>query len=103
MERKYWIQLAFAITIIFIGILGSVFKRHNLNTCSKQVKAVIVDKYRIKSRGYFIKYSYYVEEKKYESSESIKRKKEIDAFRIGDTITINYSCTFPDFSKFKEL
>ncbi|PHN06975.1 hypothetical protein CRP01_08420 [Flavilitoribacter nigricans DSM 23189 = NBRC 102662] len=64
---------------------------------------MIIDKYRIKSRGYFIKYAYKVNGSDYESSESIKQKIEVESFHIGDTLDISVSCLDPNVSKFKPL
>lgn len=48
-----------------------------------------------------MKYTYQVEGRQFESSESIKRKIEVETFNIGDTIDINISCSNPKISKFK--
>lgn len=97
------LQLIFAVFIISLGILYSNYERLSLSMCKKEGKAVVVDKYKIYARGYFMKYEYLVGGEYYSTSESLTKKKEVSYFKIGDTIDIYYGCGNSNISKFKEI
>ena len=78
-----------------------MYKRNALGKCSKQSHGVIVDKYRQKKKGWYIKYSYRADGKNYFSSESLTGDN--IGFSVGDTIEISYACTNPDLSTYKRL
>ncbi|MEM6321002.1 MAG: hypothetical protein AAF960_25275 [Bacteroidota bacterium] len=103
MKLKNWIQLFALVGIIAFGFYESNKHKTMLSSCSKNTRAIIIDRYTIKSRGYFIKYKYQVNGKEYESSESLKGDLEIETFEKGITIDIEYSCEDPDFSKYIRL
>ena len=102
MYNKRIVSLFFVIFIISFGILYSCYEQHALSECNKESKAIIVDKYRIRSRGYFMKYEYFVDGKKYSTSESLSSKREVEHFLFGDTIDIFYNCKDHSISRFAD-
>ncbi len=101
MNRSNWKLLGLFITLfslIAFGIISSKNDKRLLSDCSKVTSAVVIDKYRIRSRGHFIRYSFIVNDKEYNRSKSLKKKDEVEFFNIGDTIEIRYSCKTPKVS-----
>ena len=103
MKTQNWIQLFLLVSLLLFGILAGIYDRSKLQTCSQEGKAVIIDKYEMKSRGYFIKYEYIVNGAIYTKSEPITGKVEVNSFHVGDTIDIIVSCTDHNVSTHKKI
>lgn len=98
--KKFWFLLIPLILVISFGIISSIYEKNNLKTCSKESFGIVFKIYEIVKRGHFVQYKYTVNNKQYKTSEGIKTKDELAKLKIGDTITIHYSCDYPDFSKY---
>jgi len=99
MPKIYWILLFLTISLIVGGIIITNCENNLLETCSKEGKAVVVKKYKMRKKGYSILYIYVVNQKEYKTSESIKRS-EVKYINIGDTLRIKYSCQDPNVSRY---
>jgi hypothetical protein len=51
--------------VLFYGIYSSISKKRMLEEKSIISEAVITSKYRIRSRGYYVNYEFYIDNKKY--------------------------------------
>jgi hypothetical protein len=91
MKLKYLLLLFFVIGLIGYGFYISKKENDLLKSCSFKSEAIVVDKYRLRKKGYTIKYQYKVKGERYSTSETIKDSLK-DFFSIGDTILIKYSC-----------
>lgn len=98
MKLINWISLLVLVVFISVGAY-SVWKENKvLSECSNQVKGLIVDKYKINKRGYFIKYKYEVEGSDYFASVPIKGRLIKDLW-IGTSINVSVSCQDPNVSE----
>lgn len=103
MKLVNWIQLFLLVFLILLGISAAIYDKMQLSKCRKEGKAIIVSKNKRKGRGHVMKYKYQVDENRFTTSESIKKKVEVQTFNVGDTIDITYSCSDPNVSKFKKI
>jgi len=103
MEVKYWIALFVTIGLFSLGIVGSMLEDKSLRDCSKITKAVVVDFYQIKSRGYFVRYNYIIDSISLEKTVSLPEKIKVDQIKIGDSIDVIYSCSNWNYSDFKPI
>lgn len=103
MKLINWVQLILLVGLISLGVFASLFEQNKLNECAKEIRGIIVDKYEIRNRGYFIKYKYYVENQEYYSSESLDSDVEVNALNIGDSLKILISCDDASISEHKPL
>lgn len=99
MRPGYWAILVFLLLSIGLGFYFTISERKKLDKCSKESEAVIINKYRIRKKGYTIKYRYKIAGVNYQTSESIDNE-EVSYFNLGDTIVINYSCKEPNISRY---
>lgn len=102
MKTIHWIQLLLFLGIISLGIFAALYNKSKLTDCHRNSKAIVVNKYRLKKRGYFIKYQYKIKEKNYTTSESLDKEIENSVF-AGDTINIIVSCSDNNVSSFKNI
>lgn len=84
-------MLFFVVGLIWYGFYISKEENDLLASCSHRSNAVVVDYYRLRKKGYTVKYNYFVSGEKYSTSETIKDSQK-DFYSIGDTIEIQYSC-----------
>jgi len=103
MTKKSWIQLALLILIIGIGVGASIYNKKKLNTCKEESIGKIYNIDKRKSRGYFVQYTYKVNEIEYKSSEMIKSRGDLRRMLIGDSIAIFISCENPNVSQYKQI
>ncbi len=103
MKLSNWIQLLLLVLLILLGIIAAKYDRIQLSKCSKESKAIIINKNKRKGRGYVMKYEYYVNNSRFTTSESLKKKIEVQSFNIGDTISIMYGCHDSNVSKFLKI
>lgn len=101
MKTINWIQLGLLVSLILLGVFAAIYDNSKLTECNLNGKAVIVDKSKRKSRGYFIKYQYEIEGNTYTSSESLDKEEEL-IFKMGDTIDIAISCGDFNVSRYKK-
>ncbi|GAA4440342.1 hypothetical protein GCM10023188_37470 [Pontibacter saemangeumensis] len=102
MKLKNWIQIVLLVGLISLGIGSAFYEKFLLDECSKDWKATVVDMHERRKRGYYMKYQYYVNGKKFSSTEPI-RDTEVSLFNVGDTINITVSCSYPDVSSYKPI
>lgn len=99
--EKLMISVLFAIMCLYC------YAHYNTNTklksCSRELKAIVIDKYSIPSKGFYIKYRYRVQGKEYITTNPLANRKEVDFWTFGDTINIFYSCEDHSLSKYKKL
>lgn len=83
--------LCFTVGLIWYGMYITVQENDMLTSCSYETKAIVIDKYSLRKKGYTVKYRYTVNGKNFSTSESINSSQK-DSFAIGSTISISYSC-----------
>lgn len=98
--RKFWLLLIPLISIIFLGIGASIYKKNKLEECSIESIGVIYDIDARRKRGEFVQYKYIVNGEQYKTSESIRTKDDYAKFSTGDTIRIHYACESPNSSRY---
>ncbi len=91
MRIKNLLNFSFVIGVISYGFYLSKKETALLRSCSRESKAIVIDKYRVRKKGYRLRYNYMVNGIKYSTTEVIRREQR-DSFAVGDTILIKYSC-----------
>lgn len=100
MELKHWVALFVVIGLSSLGIVSAIIEDKSLSNCSKFTEARVVDFYRIRSRGYFVKYTYTVDSKLYEKTVSLPKIMKVEDIRVDDSIKVIYACSNPKHSEF---
>jgi hypothetical protein len=83
--------------VLFYGIYSSISKKRRLEEKSIISEAVITSKYRIRSRGYYVNYEFYIDNKKYKGSQKLMKKDLI--IEEGDKFLVEFVKENPDYNK----
>jgi hypothetical protein len=83
--------------VLFYGIYSSISKKRMLEEKSIISEAVITSKYRIRSRGYYVNYEFYIDNKKYKGSQKLMKKDLI--IEEGDKFLVEFVKENPDYNK----
>ncbi len=83
MRKKHWFYLAFLIIGLTMSFGGTYLEKKAITKCSKSLNAVIIDKYRISKRGYFLKYKYFFKEKYYYATDPFPIGIELNRINLG--------------------
>lgn len=100
MKKKWnlYIVLILLVGMIATGYFFHLKEEYELSEFGKKTKGEIVDIYSIPNRGYYVKYVYYVDKKKYEGNTTVQGK--VENYNIGDVFEVIYSEKNP---KYKEI
>ena len=80
------------------GIYSSYSAKNELAKFPEFTIATIDQKYRIRSRGYYINYIYKVDGQKYRGSKKLN-KIELELVNVGDQFKVVYSGNNPEYSR----
>ncbi|WP_109097785.1 hypothetical protein [Aquimarina sp. AU58] len=101
-NKRYLIFVVLVFSLVTFKIYQTVEKNNSLNENSQYTIAKITDKYYVKSKGYYVHYTYIVDLKEY--NRSCKVMTDEQKVKIGDKYKVQYSQDEPENSQliFKE-
>lgn len=96
------------LAVLLFSILGLCFylnwyDKTTLSDCSAETRAFLADVYHTRKKGYTFVYRYVIDNKVYENREWVMDKEILDAYAVGDSLSIEYGCDDHQVSKIKSL